>query len=711
MTIAAAIAQRTGISRRSITESISLLDEGNTIPFVARYRKEVTGGLDEIALRTIEKELFSLRKLYARRSTILTTIADQGALTPALRNAIETAQTPSELEDLYRPYKPERRTRASLAESRGLGPLAASILEQSDVSPSPRELARGFLSREVVNVQEALAGAVDIAAARISENAAVRQALRKRAFRWGMLRSRKKREAEDPRGVYQAYQDFERRVNALQPHQVLAINRGEEAGILSVSILIDERDWVTVLARHYPERPKSPFSPWMLRARDEAGRRLLLPALKRDLRRRITERAQEHAITVFSANLRGLLLQPPLTGVILGIDPGYRTGCKLAVVDETGQLLETATIYPHAPQARWNEARTALRAMIRRCGVSLIAVGNGTASRETEALVAESIRSLDDVAYAMVSEDGASVYSASPLAAEEFPDLDVSIRGAVSIARRLQDPLAELVKIDPRSMGVGMYQHDLDERALADALGDVVETVVNQVGVDVNTASAALLSFVSGIGPALAKRIVAHRNVHGPFPSRRSLLNVRGLGPKAYQQAGGFLRVPGGPEPLDESAIHPESYPAAKALLERAGLTSKDTPSKREKDLTKLVNQRGAQSLCTELGIGRATLADIVEQLIRPGRDPRQSLPAPILRRDVLSIDDLRKGMALAGTVRNVVDFGAFVDIGVKQDGLLHRSQWLPGESYHVGERVEVDILNVDVERKRISLGRASSLS
>ena len=515
-------------------------------------------------------------------------------------------------------------------------------------------------------------------------------------------------DAEDPRGVYQTYYAFEGRVSRLRPHQVLALNRGEAEGVLRVRVEVAERDWQEAIRLEFHPDPRSPLAEQMEQAIEDAARRLLLPAIERDVRRILTEEAEAHAIRVFAANLGRLLSQPPLSGhTVLGIDPAYRTGCKLAVVDPTGRVLETATIYPHPPQNRQDEALQTLHALVERHGVTLVAIGNGTASRETEALVAGLTRQREDVHYLMVNEAGASVYSASALARAELPGLDVTLRGAVSIARRAQDPLAELVKIDPKSIGVGLYQHDVDQKRLAEALDRVVEAVVNRVGVDVNTASPALLRYVAGIGPKLAEGIVAYRDEHGPFLSRRALRQVPGLGPKAFQQAAGFLRIRDGENPLDASAIHPESYAVAEALLALAGTSAAAPPAEREGPLAALRQRHSLAELAAALGAGEPTLADIFEQLARPGRDPRQDLPTPILRSDVMRMEELVPGMRLRGTVRNVVDFGAFVDIGVKQDGLLHVSQIprdaLPG----VGDVLEVEVLGVEIERGRISLGWA----
>ena len=718
-----AIAQELNLPPEQVAATIALLEAGNTLPFIARYRKEITGGLDEEQIRQISSAVERLRRLDKRRRTILSTIEAQGKLTPALRQRLLAAETMTALEDLYRPYKPKRRTRATVAKEKGLQGLADLILEQALTGQTVAELVAPFLSDDVPTVEEALAGARDIVAETIADHADVRQQLREKALRWGMIRSERvhtgeeneENENNDPTGVYATYYDFEMPINRLRPHQVLAMNRGEAEKVLRLRVEITDRDWLTVTEEHFPPDYRSPLAKQLTMATEDAARRLLLPAIERSVRRHLTAQAETHAIAVFAANLRALLNQPPLVGhTVLGIDPGYRTGCKVAVADPTGKVLATTTIYPHEPQRRWRQALETLVTLIARYRVTLIAIGNGTASRETERLAAEVIHTLAEEPatetpprYLIVSEAGASVYSASPLARAELPDLDVSMRGAVSIARRVQDPLAELVKIAPQSIGVGMYQHDVNRQALEATLHSVVESVVNQVGVDVNTASPALLTYVAGIGPRLAERIVAYRDENGPFRNRAALLRVPGIGAKTFEQAAGFLRVRGGDNPLDESAIHPESYPVAEAVLAQAGLSPQTAPAEREPALRRLLESHSMESLAAELGTGVPTLKDIFEQLIRPGRDPRADLPPPILRSDVLTMDDLKPGMRLKGTVRNVVDFGAFVDIGVKRDGLLHRSQIPVGERLQVGDVLKVHILDVDTERNRISLGWA----
>lgn len=702
------IARELGVRPEQVAATLDLLDQGNTIPFIARYRKEVTSGLDEEQIRQIAALAEKRRALEARRETVLRTIAEQGQLTPELEAHIRAAETLTELEDLYQPYKPKRRTRATIAREKGLQGLADLILQQPRTDATPEQLAAPFLNDQVPTVEEALAGARDIVAEHIADTAEVRAAVRQRALRWATLHAEKRFDAEDPRQVYADYYDFHQRVDRLRPHQVLAINRAEREGVLRVRVEVPERDWQTEVLRHFRPDPASPLAAELEAAIADAAQRLLLPAIERDVRRTLTEQAEAHAIRVFAENLRALLLQPPLPGhTVLGIDPGYRTGCKLAVVDPTGKVLATGAIYPHPPQNRREEARRTLEDLVARYGVTLIAIGNGTASRETEQLVAEITRERDDLRYLIVSEAGASVYSASPLARAELPDLDVSLRGAVSIARRVLDPLAELVKIDPKSLGVGMYQHDVDQKALHEALHAVVESVVNAVGVEVNTASPALLTYVAGVGPKLAQAIVAYREEHGPFATREDLKGVPGLGLKTFQQAAGFLRIHGGPEPLDATAIHPESYPAAREVMRRAQVDLTQPPEERCTRLQALLGRISKEDLAASLGIGVPTLEDILEQLVRPGRDPREDVPPPILRADVLRMEDLTPGMVLNGTVRNVVDFGTFVDIGVKQDGLLHRSQIPEGVRLKVGQVIRVKVLKVELERERISLGWA----
>jgi uncharacterized protein len=709
------IASALTIRPQQVDATVELLDGGNTLPFIARYRKEVTGGLDEEQIRQLGELLQKLRTLDERRQAVLKSIEEQGKLTPELEAQLQAAETLTALEDLYHPYRPKRRTRASLAREKGLQPLADLILQQSRPGVSLEELAQPFLGEAVPSVEEAWAGACDIVAETVSDHPDVRRLTREKAFQWGAIRSEKIEDAQDPRQVYALYYEFEYRLDRLRPHQVLAINRGEAEKVLRARVVVPERDWQSAVSSVFRPDPRSPLAGKLAAAIADAAERLLLPAIERDVRRALTEKAETHAIAVFAANLRSLLSQPPLAGhTVLGIDPGIRTGCKVAVVDPTGKLLETVTIYPREPYQKSEEALKTLAGLVVRHKVSLVSIGNGTASRETEQLVAELIHRLQAAGqpipqYLIVSEAGASVYSASPLARQELPELDVSLRGAVSIARRIQDPLAELVKIDPQSIGVGMYQHVVDQKQLAESLTGVVESVVNNVGVDINTASPALLTYVAGIGPKLAEKIVTFRDGSGPFSDRQALLRVPGLGPKAFEQAAGFLRIRDGNNPLDLSAIHPESYAVAEAVLKKAGLTPAAPISQRKPALEALLARITLPALAAELGSGVPTLTDILEQLVRPGRDPRQDTPPPILRTDVLKLEDLAPRMRLKGTVRNVVDFGAFVDIGVKQDGLLHRTQIPPGANLKVGDVIDVEIQKVEAERGRIALGWVKS--
>ncbi len=711
MSYADQIAARLKVRPPQVAATIELLDGGNTIPFIARYRKERTAGLDEEQLRQIAAAVENLRALDERRATIMSEIEGQGKLTPTLRERLEAATQRTELEDLYQPYKPKRRTRASIARDKGLTALAELILQQPRTTQSSDAIAAPFLTAEVSTTADAWAGARDIVAELVSDQPDVRRIIRERAMQWSMLQSDKIEKADDPRAVYQTYYEWSQRVDRLKSYQLLALNRGETEKVLRVRLSVPERDWQAAIATVFRPDGRSPLHDQLLLAILDAAERLLLPAIERDVRRQLTAQADTHAIHVFATNLRALLAQPPLAGqTIGGIDPGFRTGSKVAVVDPTGKLLETATIYPHPPQNKLDNAHRTLAELMHRHHITLWAIGNGTASRETEALIAELIRDQPDVHYLMVSEAGASVYSASSLARAELPGLDVSIRGAVSIARRVQDPLAELVKIDPQAIGVGLYQHDVDQTQLARALSEVVESVVNYVGIDLNTASPALLTHVSGIGPKLAERIVAYRDVHGPFPNRTTLRAVQGLGPKAFEQAAGFLRVRAGSEPLDVTAIHPESYAIAWAIMGRAAIADHMLLPERHRALDAVRVAQPLELMATELRTDVPTLRDIFEQLARPGRDPREDLPVPILRRDVLSLADLTPGLRLQGTVRNVIDFGAFVDIGVKQDGLLHRSQLPQGVALRVGDIVEVEILKVEAERGRIALGWPQAL-
>ncbi len=712
MDIPQTIARELAVGSQQVARTIALFDEGNTVPFIARYRKEVTGELDEVQVRTIEERLAYLRALEARKETVLQSIAEQDKLTPELEQAIREATVRQTVEDLYLPYRPKRRTRATMARERGLAPLAEMIVAQQVAKGSLEALAGPYLSEEVPTAEEAYAGARDIVAERVAEDADTRQAVRAKTLREGVLVSIQARADADPAHKYEMYYEYQERLATLPAHRLLAINRGESEGALRVKLEAPEDDLLRILERHYLTRPGSVFAGQLREALHDAYERLLGPAIERELRAARTEEAEGEAIEVFSANLRGLLLQPPIRGqTVIGIDPGYRTGCKAAVVDATSRYLHGTTIYPHPPQHQEGEALEVLRRLALRYRAGIIAIGNGTASRETESLVATLIGTLADggleTRYLIVNEAGASVYSASELAREELPELDVAMRGAVSIARRVQDPLAELVKIDPWSIGVGLYQHDVDQKRLAGALDAVVESVVNYVGVDLNTASPALLSYVAGIHRSTAANIVAHRDEHGPFPNREALKAVRGIGEKTFEQAAGFMRIPDGTEPLDNTAIHPESYPAVARLYQWMGV--RDQAAARAR-LSALRGERNLGPIATQVGVGVPTLRDMIEALLKPGRDPRDELPPPVLRQDVLQIEDLREGMVLKGTVRNVVPFGAFVDIGVKRDGLVHISQLAeryvrdPLEVVSPGDVVQVRVLEVDLERGRIAL-------
>ncbi len=699
------------LPRDHVTRTVGLFDQGNTVPFVARYRKEVTGSLDEEQLRSLLDRLTYLRKLAERQDAVIASITEQGKLTPTLEAAILETETFQAVEDLYLPYKPKRRTRAQVARERGLEPLADVILAQPREADSPEQVARAYLGDDVPTVGDALQGARDIVAELVADDARSRDVARRATWQQGTLDVLVSDAARDAKGVFRTYYEFTSGLNRVRPHQVLALNRGEREDVLKVSLTAPDERIMGDLLRLYRPDPRSPFAAHLEAAVRDAYKRLIAPAIEREVRRELTERADAHAIDVFATNLRGLLLQPPLRDrVVLGIDPGFRTGSKVAVVDQTGKVLEIATIYPHPPQNERTRALKTLAALARQHRVAVIAIGNGTASRETEELVAALLRENGELRaqYMIVSEAGASVYSASPLARAELPDLDVAMRGAVSIARRVLDPLAELVKIDPRSIGVGLYQHDVDQKALGTRLDEVIESVVNHVGVNVNTASPALLQHVAGVGPKLAERIVEQRNEQGPFRSRLAVKQVKGMGDKTFEQAAGFLRVPGSDNLLDNTGVHPESYSAANALLDRLGV-SPDDP-----DLPRRIQQQrpaiDVRALARELGVGEPTLADMLDDLARPGRDPRSELDPPILRSDVLKLEDLERGMTLTGTVRNVVDFGAFVDVGVKQDGLVHISEMAdfrvsdPYEIVSVGDVIQVTVVNVDIDRGRIGL-------
>ena len=705
MTIIEQLARELNRPAEHIENVVRLLDEGNTIPFIARYRKELHGSMDDTALRTLEERLAYLRNLTERKESVKASIAEQEKLTDELAAAIDAAHTLAEVEDLYRPYKPKRRTRATIAKEKGLEPLAALLFAQERDCPRPEEAAADYLSAEkgVETVADALQGANDIVAEWISDDAAIRRSLRELLEKRGTLRSLAATEEDS---VYRLYYDFEQPLSRIQGHQILAINRGEKEKMLSATVLLD-RELALPLLRRAVVKPGSAAMEFVKAAAEDAYDRLIYPSLEREMRAALTGKASEGAIKMFALNLKPLLMQPPVKGhVTMGLDPGYAHGCKVAVIDATGKVLDTTVVYPTYGERQKNEAITKLAQLVKKHGVEHIAIGNGTASRETEQMTVELIHKVGGgLSYMIVSEAGASVYSASKLAAEEFPQFDVNLRSAVSIARRLQDPLAELVKIDPKAIGVGQYQHDMPQKELDASLNAVVEDCVNAVGVDLNTASPSLLTRVAGLNGTIAKNIVAFREENGVFTTRRQLLKVAKLGPKAFEQCAGFLRVPESKNVLDNTGVHPESYDAAKGLLELLGATPKDA-----RDLPARLNAYGAEKAAVALGVGVPTLRDIAKELSKPGRDPRDELPAPILRTDVLDIKDLKPGMVLTGTVRNVIDFGVFVDIGVHQDGLVHISQVCnkfikhPSEAVAVGDVVKVVVLDVDEKKHRISL-------
>ena len=709
-TIVQMLARELDQSAQHVQNVVDLLDEGNTIPFIARYRKELHGSMDDTTLRTLEERLQYLRSLEKRREEVRSAIEAQGKLTEALSAAIASAVTLAEVEDLYRPYKPKRRTRATVARERGLEPLAELLFAQGPDCPDPLAAAAAYVDPEkgVETLADALQGASDIIAETISDDAAIRKSLRELVLKRGQLVSKAATEEDT---VYRLYYDFAQSIPRLQGHQILAINRGEREGLLK-AVVVTDRDQALPLLRRAVVRPGTRAMAFMKAVAEDAYDRLLYPSLEREVRNTLTDQASEGAIHNFALNLRPLLMQPPVKGrVTMGLDPGYRMGCKVAVVDATGKVLDTTVVYPTHGERKKAECIAVLADLIRRHGVACIAIGNGTASRETEQMTVELLRQVGGgVSYMIVSEAGASVYSASPLAAEEFPEYDVNLRSAVSIARRLQDPLAELVKIDPKAIGVGQYQHDMPGKRLDEALGNVVEDCVNSVGVDVNTASPSLLQRVAGLTAATAKNLVKYREENGPFTARKQILKVPKLGPKAFEQCAGFLRVPESGAVLDNTAVHPESYQAAGKLLERTGHTMEDVAGRRLGDLEAQIRALGAEELAAACGVGVPTLLDVARELQKPGRDPRDELPPPILRTDVLEIKDLQPGMVLTGTVRNVIDFGVFVDIGVHQDGLVHISQISekflkhPSEALAVGDVVKVKVLEVDEKKKRISL-------
>ena len=709
MDIIKQLTQELNLRQSQVEAAVELIDAGNTIPFIARYRKEATGSLDDAQLRDLDDRLSYLRNLEKRKEEVRTAIEEQGKLTEELSLALAKAQTLAVVEDLYRPYKQKRKTRASMAKEKGLEPLALAIWAQSTLA-EPIVMAKEYVDEEkgVSSPEDALAGALDIIAENISDDAAIRGALKQLISSTGLITASGDSEENT---TYTMYYDFSEPVSKIAPHRILAINRGEKEGILKSSLQLDESRALSVIEKMVVTA-KNPCSRAVLAAAEDSYKRLLFPSLERETFSTLFEAASEQAIKVFADNLHHLLMQPPVKDrVVLGLDPAYRTGCKIAVVDGTGKVLDTTVIYPTPPQKKIEEAKATLKKLITKHDVSVISIGNGTASKESEMFVAELIRELGGgLSYMVVSEAGASVYSASKLASEEFPQFDVSLRSAVSIARRLQDPLAELVKIDPKAIGIGQYQHDMPQNRLDGALSGVVESCVNSVGVDLNTASHSLLGHVAGVNAAVAKNIVAYREESGGFTARNQLLKVPKLGKKAYEQCAGFLRIPGAKNKLDSTAVHPESYDAAKKLLELCGYTLADIGTPALGDLASKVKEMGYAQAAQQAGVGEPTIKDIVEELLKPGRDPRDELPAPMLRTDVMDLSDLKPDMILTGTVRNVLDFGAFVDIGVHEDGLVHISQLSdhfikhPSQAVKVGDIVKVRVLEVDVKRKRIGL-------
>ena len=705
------LTEELGVKRWQVDAAVNLIDEGNTIPFISRYRKEATGSLNDEQLRKLHERLLYLRNLEEKKEQVLSSIEEQGKLTEELKAQILAAETLVVVEDLYRPYRPKRRTRATIAKEKGLEPLSVLIMLQQTKEPLEVE-AEKYISeeKEVKSAKEALSGAMDIIAESISDEADYRSWIRKQTMQKGkIISAAKDAEAES---VYEMYYEFEEPIGKLAGHRILALNRGEKEKFLTVKIEAPEEDILRYLEKQVIRRDNPYTRPVLKDVVEDSYKRLIAPAIEREIRNELTEKAEDGAIEVFGKNLHQLLMQPPITGrVVLGWDPAFRTGCKLAVVDETGKVLGTTVIYPTAPTtpAKIKASKDLLKKIIPKYHVSLISLGNGTASRESEQFIVELLKEIpDNVQYVIVNEAGASVYSASKLASEEFPKFDVGQRSAASIARRLQDPLAELVKIDPKSIGVGQYQHDMNQKKLGESLNGVVEDCVNKVGVDLNTASAPLLSYISGISSAIAKNIVAYREENGRFASRKELLKVAKLGPKAFEQCAGFMRIQGGENPLDGTGVHPESYEAAEKLLKKQGYTPEDITGGNLTGLSLTI--KDYKELAEELGIGEITLRDIVQELEKPARDPREEMPKPILRTDVLEMKDLKEGMVLKGTVRNVIDFGVFVDIGVHQDGLVHISQITdryikhPLEAVSVGDIVDVKVMSVDLKKKRIQL-------
>ena len=709
MDIIAVLQQELGVKYEQVKAAVKLIDEGNTIPFIARYRKEATGALNDEVLRNLQERLVYLRNLEEKKEQVLNTIEEQEKLTPELKKKILEAKTLVEVEDLYRPYRPKRRTRAMIAKEKGLEPFANLILLQN-MKRDVKEEAQEFLSEEkqVNTVEEAIAGAMDIIAEEISDNADYRTYIRELTMKEGSLVSEAKNKEES--SVYEMYYEYEESIKKVAGHRILALNRGEKEKVLTVKVQAPEEKIIAYLEKRMIRKDNPYTTPVLKLAIEDSYKRLISGAIEREVRNTLTEKAEDGAIKVFGKNLEQLLMQPPIAGqTVLGWDPAFRTGCKLAVIDPTGKVLDTVVIYPTAPQNKVKEAKEIVHSLIKKYGITLISVGNGTASRESEQVIAELLKEIPEpVQYVITNEAGASVYSASKLATEEFPNFDVGQRSATSIARRLQDPLAELVKIDPKSIGVGQYQHDMNQKKLGDTLTGVVEDCVNKVGIDLNTASASLLEYISGVSKTVAKNIVAYREENGKFTDRKQLLKVAKLGPKAFEQCAGFMRIADGEQALDGTSVHPESYEVARNLLKRLGYQEADIRRGGLKGISKQITD--AKKLAQELEVGELTLLDIVKELEKPGRDPRDEMPKPVLRTDVLDMKDLKEGMVLKGTVRNVIDFGAFVDIGVHQDGLVHISQMTdryikhPLEVVSVGDIVEVKVLSVDLQKKRIQL-------
>lgn len=712
MDISKQIAAELKLKQWQVDNVIALIDEGNTIPFISRYRKEATGELSDEVLREFDERLKYLRNLNQRKEDVKRIIEEQGKLTPEIAEAIDDAVKLTEIEDIYRPFRPKRNTRAALAKSRGLEPLAKILYEQNIQNGDINEIAAKYIDpeKEVDTAEKALAGAMDIIAENISDNAEYRRKIRFLTFRTGVISVKANTEDDT---VYSMYYDFSEPCSKIAPHRILAIDRGEKEKILNVSIKLDESGIIDYLNRRELKKTPSITTEYVREAILDSYKRLISPSIEREIRSELTENAQEQAMKVFKVNLHNLLMQPLIKDkVVIGLDPGYRTGCKVAVVDKTGKVLDTGVIYVTASEAQKDRAFEYIKGLIQKYDVDLISIGNGTASKETEIFAAELLKSMPGtkVKYIITNEAGASVYSASKLGAEEFPDFDVTRRSAISIARRIQDPLAELVKIDPKAIGVGQYQHDMNQKRLSETLGGVVEDAVNSVGIDLNTASAPLLQYVSGVSSAVAKNIVAYREENGAFTDRKQLKKVPKLGPKAFQQCAGFLRIPDGTNILDNTSVHPESYEAAEKLLRLCGYTEEDVRSRKIDDINKKISKLGIDKVAETIGVGVPTLRDIAAELIKPGRDPRDDIEQPVLRSDVMSIDDLKPDMIMTGTVRNVIDFGAFVDIGVHQDGLVHISQLSdkyvshPTDVVSVGDIVKVKILDVDKKKNRISL-------